>query len=820
LYGLGGNDEIYGLAGEDLLDGGTGGNSLYGGQGNDLYHVRTVNTNVYELSDEGTDSIVSWVSYALPGHVEGLYLENVSEAVTATGNALNNDLVGNSYNNILDGREGSDRMIGGLGDDIYIVDHAGDLITEHIGEGTDTVISSVSYTLSANVENLTLSGGGSINATGNALNNTLTGNAANNTLDGGTGADTMIGGQGNDTYSVDHVGDTITENSGEGTDTVTSSVSYTLSANVENLTLIGSDAVNATGNSLSNILVGNAANNTLDGKAGDDVITGYGGGDILIGGFGNDSLSVEGEGNVLTGGAGVDTFTFRDINFTANNRITDFELGDLIYFGNSIRGINSLAEGSGASVVAGQVQYRISNGDTLLYVGTDDSSGADAIVTLTGFTNPQSLRVVSGLIGSFFNAAPTSSNKSHTIPEARSQIVWARDFAFFDANSGDTLAFVKVTGLSNASGQYRLNNQALAVNDVISVADIEAGRLTYTSPAFSAANPVSIMSFAVSDGVDYSGSYSLSFAIEPVVQPPPAPPVTSISTTTTTVNTVTTTTTVTFAATFAAQVSEIKSIGLSPDGQYLLIRTGTDLQKVAVGSTMSFNGSTVTTSELTQSITSIPVFQSNGGVGGFTLPELFTGPASLGLKYQLIETADNAVVIGSSDNDFIKVASANSIGKAVNGGGGNDVIDGGVGSTFVTGGGTGTNSSTYFLDGRAPGTSWSTITDFKLGSDKATVWGFVRGVSSVDASFTNFNDAGAPSYEGLTLHFKNLLPSGQTSGSNASLNSITLSGRSLQEFGASSLAELNAQLTSGINSHFVVGSVSDLYGEHGYLHIS
>jgi hypothetical protein len=244
------------------------------------------------------------------------------------------------------------------------------------------------------------------------------------------------------------------------------------------------------------------------------------------------------------------------------------------------------------------------------------------------------------------------------------------------------------------------------------------------------------------------------------------------------------------------------------------------VQSVAAGSTMSFNGQAISTSDLTASITPVTVFKSTGGVGGYTLPELFTGPASLNLKYQLIETADNAVVIGSSDNDFIKVASANSIGKAVNGGGGNDVIDGGVGSTFVTGGGTTANSSTYFLDGRAPGTSWSTITDFKLDVDKATIWGFVKGVSSVDASFTDFNTAGAAGYQGLTLHFKNLLPSGQTQGSNPNLNSITLTGRTLQEFGASSLAELNTQINNQTNPNFLVGATQDNLGTHGYLFIN
>jgi Ca2+-binding RTX toxin-like protein len=218
-----------------------------------------------------------------------------------------------------------------------------------------------------------------------------------------------------------------------------------------------------------------------------------------------------------------------------------------------------------------------------------------------------------------------------------------------------------------------------------------------------------------------------------------------------------------------------------------------------------------------QLVSLIPVFQSTGGTGGYTLPELFTGPPSLNLQYQLIETADNAVVIGSQFNDFIKVASANSVGKAVDAGAGADVIDGGVGSTFITGGSGG---DTFFLDGRAPGTSWSTITDFAADSDMLTIWGFVRGVSSVDASFANFNTDGALGYQGLTFHFKNLLPSGQTEGSNPNLNSVTLSGRTLAEFGASSLAELNTQINSGTNANFLVGQTDDIFGTHGYLFIS
>lgn len=255
-------DRIQGLASDDTLIGKDGADELDGGEGADLL-----------VGGDGGDQLL--------------------------GAAGDDSLLGDAGNDTLDGGAGADTLYGGAGNDTFAVDDAGDAVTEFAGEGTDTVQASITHTLAANVENLTLTGAAAINGTGNALANILTGNSADNRLDGASGADSMAGGAGNDTYVVDSVSDLITETAGNGTDTVESSVTHTLAAEVENLTLTGVAAINGIGNALANVITGNSAGNILSGLGGDDTLIGNAGNDTLEGGTGNDTL---------TGAAGNDTY--------------------------------------------------------------------------------------------------------------------------------------------------------------------------------------------------------------------------------------------------------------------------------------------------------------------------------------------------------------------------------------------------------------------------------------------------------------------------------------------------------------------------------
>lgn len=375
LSGLAGNDDLKGKGGDDVLTGGGGADTLAGGAGNDLYVVDGLDTLV-ELADEGIDTVSAGISYSLNmagrEHIEHLTLtgtaaKGIGNAIDnrLTGNAAANRLIGLAGDDTLNGGGGNDTLDGGLGDDTYIVNSAGVQIVESYDQGIDTVLANRTFDLRSqaglrNVENLGLTGTSAINGIGNDEDNTLTGNRANNRLEGlegndvlqgGGGVDTLLGGVGDDLYIVDTATDVITEEMDSGTDTVVSSVNFSLvpHANVENLALEGS-AVSGIGNALDNLISGNIGNNVLKGNEGNDMLAGNAGNDTLDGGTGNDTLSggygndryiISGAGNVLiTDVAGIDTLDFSSagvgatINLagvsTVNGKTVQFAEGGLV----------------------------------------------------------------------------------------------------------------------------------------------------------------------------------------------------------------------------------------------------------------------------------------------------------------------------------------------------------------------------------------------------------------------------------------------------------------------------------------------------------
>jgi Ca2+-binding RTX toxin-like protein len=354
LSGQAGNDSLIGGTGNDVLDGGAGVDAMSGGFGNDEYYVDNAGDTVTEAAGEGVDKVVSLVTFTLSDNVEELRLDGV-DAINGTGNGQDNQIFGNGNGNVLDGRGGDDTMTGGSGNDTYVVDSTGDKVIEAAGDGDDTVLSTVSFMLGANVENLTLTGTASIAATGNAGDNRLTGNVGNNLLDGGAGRDSMAGGSGNDVYVIDSAGDTVIEYAGEGDDLVQSAISITLGAHLERLTLTGAGAINGTGNALDNVIIGNASANILDGGLGAD---------IMQGGSGNDEYVVDSiqDQVIENAGEGIDLVT-SNVSFTLGNHVEKLTLAgtsaidatgnalDNQLVGNSAN--NVLDGGAGADIMTG-----------------------------------------------------------------------------------------------------------------------------------------------------------------------------------------------------------------------------------------------------------------------------------------------------------------------------------------------------------------------------------------------------------------------------------------------------------------------------------
>jgi Ca2+-binding RTX toxin-like protein len=335
LTGTNVRDVIAGFGGNDtIVDGGGTADEVYGGSGDDTYVISAAGTTIVEAIDEGTDTVrTALPAFLLAANVENLTFTGSGDFI-GRGNSGNNVILGGAGVDLLYGFEGRDVLYGGAGDDlldggtgvanelqgstgddVYIVNAAGDSIVEFAGEGTDTVRTSVrQHLLAANVENVFFTGSGDFIGFGNALDNVVMGGAGADYLDGGAGRDILIGGSGNDTliggagaanelyggdgddvYILD-APDSIVELVNGGIDTVLTNLrSFILPDNVENLTVRVRgfyDSATLIGNALSNVITGSPEDDWIDG--------GLGGPDTLIGGNGTDTYIVRNIGDVVT----------------------------------------------------------------------------------------------------------------------------------------------------------------------------------------------------------------------------------------------------------------------------------------------------------------------------------------------------------------------------------------------------------------------------------------------------------------------------------------------------------------------------------------
>lgn len=413
-------DNIRGNSGANLLWGGndTEVDTLAGGDGNDTY---IINDDIDRVSDSGgTDTIRSTIDIDLRSYITIENLEMVGTQINADGNSLNNTITGNSQANVINGQGGADTMIGGAGNDTYYADNAGDVITETSGNGTDTVLASASFALTAaaDVEVLKTTsdtGTAAINLTGSNIINTITGNNGANRLDGGSSGgdgvtDVLNGLLGNDTYVLGAGSDTVNDTG--GVDTIESSITRTLAsyATVENLTLTGSSNIDATGNASANVLTGNSGNNVITGGAGNDT---------MVGGTGNDTFVFEANGadiitdfgakyftvtmngsNVVTPSASTATATGSAVMNLANTRVQlDLTSSGLNWNSTSTADnkVTAFAFYQGASTVNGSLTHDIL-ADTSTYksINATTNTVRDVWTTANGLTSTLATSIAAG----------------------------------------------------------------------------------------------------------------------------------------------------------------------------------------------------------------------------------------------------------------------------------------------------------------------------------------------------------------------------------------------------------------------------------------
>jgi Ca2+-binding RTX toxin-like protein len=335
------HDTAYGWTGADTIKGGTGDDDLFGEDGNDSLLGGRHNDSIE--GGEGNDSIAGGADQdrllgnrgndMMFGDAGADTLLGGDGADRLWGGSEADKLYGEAGNDQLFGDQGNDTLSGGAGNDVYVVTDAGDVVFEIAGNGSDRVETTLlSYSLTAEVEDLIVLGGSGPEATryatGNALANTIQmqdGLAAlmHDSVQGGGGGDNITLGMGNDTGFGDDgndllMGDAGADNlvGGNGNDTVGGG--------------IGNDTVN--GGTGADQVTGGDGNDSVSGGIANDTVSGGAGADTVQGGDGNDMVYGSAGADRLFGGAGVDWFNYTavaDSNVSAGRDfVMDFVKGE------------------------------------------------------------------------------------------------------------------------------------------------------------------------------------------------------------------------------------------------------------------------------------------------------------------------------------------------------------------------------------------------------------------------------------------------------------------------------------------------------------
>ena len=326
LEGTGSDDVINGLAGNDVLRGLGGKDTLNGGAGADTFWIGAGELSAGDVYNGGAGWDRLYLNFSGPADLTAVTLSGIEDLYGYASVARMTAAQVDAFR-AFDAYDVQVTTAGAIDlSNVTYFSSSTRLVLSDAGNSVDFgyIASGVKVQGGAGNDRV-FAGSGSSRLNGGAGNDTLVGGVGSDTLEGGTGADslvasrdedmrdgydrldggvgadTMMGGFGGDTYVVDNAGDRVIEYEGEGQDRIESSISLTLGANIEDLTLTGTAAINGTGNALRNDIIGNQGANLLQGYAGDDRLTGGLGKDTLRGGEGNDDLVLTAPDNLVAG---------------------------------------------------------------------------------------------------------------------------------------------------------------------------------------------------------------------------------------------------------------------------------------------------------------------------------------------------------------------------------------------------------------------------------------------------------------------------------------------------------------------------------------